>query len=129
MTRAFQCPKDLERAFYPDYSLGCPTKNFFSCRYGEIETGQCPSGTVYDEGTDTCNAEARPTCGETIRCDTATTFAIYADYTSGCPPKGFFVCLAGTMFFNTCPEGLFYNEGVKNCDYARNIPCAQNVKH
>ncbi|XP_071099146.1 uncharacterized protein [Haliotis cracherodii] len=129
----FSCPVDVSEGFYPDYSKGCPTKQFYKCRRGAVQSMTCETDLVFNEGTDKCDNATNIPCGAILVCPPSLQYGVYADYTNGCPPNRFIRCFGGSggesiKLEYTCPDGLFYNEGIKTCDYSKNVPCLDNKK-
>ncbi|XP_070199151.1 uncharacterized protein [Littorina saxatilis] len=120
------CPRGTTTNYFPDYSQGCPSHRYFLCKNGVISGQICAEGHVFDEGTDSCVTSLSLVCGVTgPSCsEKSRDSASYADYSLGCPALKFAMCFRGNVsVVLRCPEGLFYNGAVKNCDYPDNIVC------
>ncbi|KAK6191767.1 hypothetical protein SNE40_003368 [Patella caerulea] len=140
LNNIFVCPGSLSEAFYPNYTGGCPTKKYLQCNNGVLTKKTCNTGMFYNDGIDSCDSYTKIPCDvRNALCPQDLIHGIYADYSSGCPPNKYFVCLgyfdeaAQTTFTYkseyTCPDGLYYNEGIKSCDFIQNIPCQHNIKN
>lgn len=116
-------------AFFPDYRRGCPDSRYFRCgKDGVLSAMTCPDSLVFDEGTDSCVSRDKVKCAAKGGPVCTRPEGVYANYSSGCPAKEFFICTGeGTSIGLSCPDGLYYSGPLKNCDYSSNIVCGVNV--
>lgn len=136
-------PRDLcyskSRGYYADHASGC--RKYVSCIDGKAVTYQCPSGTLFNVATWTCEAEDSVTCIDNRTVTSLERHAhgipsrfhfdcnqmedgFYPDLARHC--HVFYRCHRGQKFSHYCKQGLLFNPKTGICDFEGNVKCSMD---
>ncbi|XP_055937593.1 uncharacterized protein LOC129966994 isoform X1 [Argiope bruennichi] len=119
---AIQCA-GLPDGYYPDFSTDC--KVFGLCMNGGLKTYNCPSKTLFDSKSLTCETDADCPKLDINKCMSKSN-GIHPNFESGC--RDFFICLDGLLTHQgSCPMGKLLNPLTGNCQPSSLVTCSPIV--
>lgn len=117
---------------YP-HPKGC--KSYYYCLSGQLFELTCERGYEFSTEERKCLSEDEVNCeARTTNWDTTTT--TYPPTTTTEEPcedyqkfphetkcDGFYLCLGGNLYEDSCPKPLHYNDAIQECDFQENANC------